>query len=362
MVIRPFESGFASALYAFLATQYPGTPKSDPRYFEWKFARNPLGSSLGGYLVAMDGDAPVGQVATLVDRLRVDGNSHACAWLADLIVSLDHRSHGLVALRLLKELMDRHEVLLVNGVGPAIVPLYEGLKWRRIPGAALTTHYSVIRPGRLARVSARNLPPGLDLLNWPFASWQRLRSWWKSPATECLAELDTSEVQEFLERMEPSLGPTTFRSSRLYAWRFLRRPIGQSIALRLSHAGRMRGLAVGRLLARQGAAGWIEGADIVVDPADGEAFDALVEGLLAAALHYQCDFVRLSLSHPRLVPRLRPPVWIEGEGAGNDVFVYARDRVLQESLARYTWHMSGLIADRVDTGQDELGGAGGHHS
>jgi len=125
------------------------------------------------------------------------------------------------------------------------------------------------------------------------------------------------------------------------------------VAFGLRRDGVLGGLAALRLYERADRR-WAELADVVVDPGDGDGFRQLTGAVVADAVDRGCDVVRASLSHPALLARLRAPRWLRRrEVSMGGVYAHARDRALADRIGAARWHMTGLISDRVDTGEYE---------
>src|SRR4051794_33500999 len=92
MDIVPFQPEAWPQVQAFLRAQYPDGPlKSDPTYFQWKFAGHPDGSALPAYHLATDGGAVVGQLGLQTGRLLIGGKAYPCYSCADLVIAETHR-------------------------------------------------------------------------------------------------------------------------------------------------------------------------------------------------------------------------------------------------------------------------------
>src|SRR3954454_5086444 len=173
--IRTYEPELHGQLLQFLGEHFPGTVKADPRYFQWKFADNPLGSSLDGYYLVLDGDTIVAQMATLKDRVEFEGQQLPFVWLVDLIVTPSHRGRG-IAKRLGVEVGERHELIITNGSGDEATALWEGLKWRRVPDAALTTFTTGIHPSRAPPATRSGMRRVLSVADRPAERYWRART------------------------------------------------------------------------------------------------------------------------------------------------------------------------------------------
>jgi hypothetical protein len=84
----------------------------------------------------------------------------------------------------------------------------------------------------------------------------------------------------------------------------------------------------------------------------------LTAAVAAHAVDAGCDLVRAGVSSSALSTRLRPPRWLRRPAeVGGRVYVRSRDNTLANRITSAQWWMTGLISDRVDTGQFEWSGA-----
>ncbi|MBV8161092.1 MAG: GNAT family N-acetyltransferase, partial [Acidimicrobiia bacterium] len=340
MEIRTYEPDLSNALLRFLDRQFPGTVKADPAYFDWKFAQNPLGSSLGAYYLAVEDGQVVAQVATLVDRLELGDGPLPCAWVVDLMVAPEQRGSGLVGIQLLNTLMRHHDLVLANGMGDEPLRLYEGLGWREVPGATLTTFDLVLRPGRTLAGGSDRLRRTLGVLDRPFGRYRRMTA--RRAAGVQQIDRVPDDVDDLVAAVAPALGPTTYRSSALYRWRFGRQPHGgTSLTFAQRDRDALRGVAVARIF-DNGARRWADVADVVVDPRDRDSLRALLAAVTAAAVEHRCDAVRASVSHPALVSQLRACRWLQRRPRAADrAYVHARDGSVGARITGAQWHMTG---------------------
>jgi hypothetical protein len=360
--IRPLRIEDVSRVLEFRQTHYPASPeKADRQQFDWQFAGHPLGDSLDGYLLAWKGETLVGQLATLRDRLWVDGQWHEVRWLCDLMVAAELRG-GLAPLRLFQAAMQRSELLLAVGAGPAMEPLYRSLGWQRREIAE--TYYLPIHPRallRMAKATGRADESNLDLKSLVAAvaggvlqrvlpgvvrkQQQHARDVICEPLTEFTAEVDA-----FLSQATPQLGITSWRTAESYRWKFLDRPASnwQAWVVRDKGTSEMRGVLTARLVERPELARWLEIVDYVALPEDRSAFGALLCAATEAGLAQKVDFLRLRLSRPEHLKLLPSPWWREHTlPVTDEVFAWNRDATVLKQLAQQPWHLTSLVSDRA---------------
>lgn len=367
MEVRRYEPRYHDELLAFLSRVFAPYPhKSEPPYFEWLFTRNPLGSSLGTYLLLVDGERVVGQIATLRDRVRIDGGWHECVWIVDLIVDPAFRG-GPGVLRLFREAMRGSEIVFTTGVDASILRMFEALRWTR--RSVTRAKFAVLRPGPLlalaggsrggvhAGTALRSALAVADLL-LPVA--QRLGAGARRLASR--GALHVEDVPCFGPALEGDIARLTeqyavaeFRSAAVLNWKFTQRPVGRQQLLVLREpTGAVRGVMVLKWMTRPSVARWIDVADYLAAPNDLAAVRRLTAEAVARAAACDFDFVRMRLSWPEHVRALRRPLWVDHtRPVTDDVFFTSRDPRLREALTSSPWHLTALAADRVDTGRDE---------
>jgi hypothetical protein len=362
LVIRPICTEDLSRVLEFRRTHYSTSPdKGDPQQFDWQFAQHPLGSSLDGYMLAWQGETLIGQLATMRDRLLVDGTWQEVRWLCDLMVAPAERG-GLVALRLFQAAMKRNELLLATGAGSAMEPLYRSLGWRQMQIAK--SYYLPIHPRallRLAKATGREEEANLDLKSLVAAvaggvllrvlpgvvRKQQLHA--QGVICEKLSTINGG-VDVFLAQVAPKLGITPWRSADVYRWKFAAGPESdlQAWFARDRGTSAIRGVLVARLVERPDLARWLEIVDYVAIPEDRTAFMALLCAAMDAGLTQKLDFLRMRLSRPEHVKLLPSPWWREYTlPVTDDVFAWSEDATMLEKLNTQLWHLTSLVSDRA---------------
>lgn len=366
MDVLRYAPRYHDELLAFLGRVFALYPhKSEQPYFEWLFTRNPLGSSLGTYLLLVDGERVVGQIATLRDCVRVDGAWHDCVWIVDLIVDPAFRG-GPGVLRLFREAMRGSEIVFTTGVDASILRIFEALRWTR--RSVTRAKFAVLRPSSLVALADGHggvragaaMRSALAVADRLLPVAQRLGAGARRLASH--GGLHVEEVPRFgpaldddIARLTEQYDVAAFRSAALLNWKFTERPVGrqQLLVLRAS-SGAVRGMMVLKWMVRPSVARWIDVADYLTAPGDLAAVRRLAAEAVARAGACGFDFVRMRLSWPEHARALRRPAWVDHtRPVTDDVFFTSRDPRLRDALASSPWHLTALAADRVDTGRDE---------
>lgn len=361
MNIVPYEPRFRSDLLTFLEREFPDYPrKCEPRYFDWLFGANPLGASLDTYQLLVHDDHVVGQIGTLRTRLRVGDRWVDGRWVVDLVIDPEFRG-GLAARQLFKRAMATAPLVMATGVATHVVPIYNGLGWKRLP--VMRARYCAFRPSRLLALAqtteaAPRTIPGVRL---GVAVADRVLPLAGRMLAAAKRSSDIHEVERFepewdadIDTLSARLCVTEYRSAALLNWKFVERPIGTHRIVVIRSRRGLRGMIVLRWMTRPSVARWVDVVDYLVDPDDHVGFGRLADAALAIASASSVDFVRFRLSHPSHTDLLRPPVWVDHTRPINDdVFVYSADPQLVATLESAPWHLTALASDRSETGRDE---------
>ena len=351
--IVPMTPDWLPRVAAFRARVYPDNRWGhDLGHLRWRFLDAP--SDLPPlYLLAVRGDEILGQWAGLPDRLRAGDQELPVTWMVDLVVAPEHRD-TMAAAALFRAAGATDRLLLAIGATEAVLPFYGVFRWQR--RAIADTFYRVLRPGPAAALAglplegarARLLPVADRLLPWVHRAHARAGG-----EVEPLSVLGP-EIDALCEELRPRLGVHFDRGARWMRWKLEQRPCGHHRVLVLRHpGGRLRGLVVIKLRSRPGVARWAELAELLVDPADGAAFDALADAGTQAALAAGADLVRLRCSLPAHTTRLRPPWWIRRVRSPIDDLFLSPSAEACAPLLAGAWHLTAAASDTVDTGLDE---------
>ncbi|MCB9780222.1 MAG: hypothetical protein H6742_16765 [Alphaproteobacteria bacterium] len=370
MRIIPFEPAWLDRVLALRARTY-GTEGHGhhERYFRWRHLAAP-GGLRPFYLLAVEGEALLGQWAGMVDRLHAaprpgEGRDIDVVWTMDLVVAPEARD-TMAAAALFRGAMTDGRPVLATGVSPDALPFFQGFRWRRM--AVVDTFYRVFRPGRLLALAggpAGGLKAtalgGADAVLprlWQARDRPALPRLWQARDRPALVRVDTlgAEVDALYRDVRERLVVSSVRTAEALRWRLDARPCGahRTLVLRRPDGG-LRGYIVLKLRDRPGIARWGELADFLLDPDDLDGFDALVEGAAAEALALDLDFLRLRTSLPQHGARLRRPWWIRRDRAPmDDLFLWEpRDADVAAALRRRPWFLTSLAGDQVETGLDE---------
>jgi hypothetical protein len=148
------------------------------------FLGNPLarGDREPAQIIATAGDRVIGRIDLLAGQLTVGGVPLPVFWGSSLFVDEEHRSTG-AGLKLLLKMQGLHHTVTACGISPAVVPIYDGLRWTRftMPRYALVLRSrAVVRrflgKGLGARMARPFLDGALRALRIVPAAWSGLRS------------------------------------------------------------------------------------------------------------------------------------------------------------------------------------------
>jgi len=362
--IVPYRPEHRSELLDFLQKQFPQSPqKGVPAFFEWRFAQNPIGSSLDCYHLAIENGRIAGQLGAIRDRIWAMGRWHDCCWLVDLILAQEHRgAASTAAVRLFRTVMKKCPLLLVTGAGPKLFRFYKALRWDYREVAS--TYFAVRRPGPLLALAGETgeprplLKPILPLAGLAMSALQSARRAWRLPFT---AEFEFhrldyfgNETNDLIERLAPTFSVTSFRSSAYLNWKFNQRPEGTHfiVAARRGRGPGIDGYMTIKIMERPPHARWAEIVDFLGEP---RAIDSLLDQAAKWVSQYDVDFLRLRCSLSGHRELLRGPFWIRRNRPVIDgTFFRTEDAELARYLAKEPWHLTSLVSDRTDHGADEF--------
>ncbi len=323
MEVVAYQPQQLSNLLQFLRVQCTANPqKGEPSFFEWRFARNPLGSSLDNHCyLALENNRIIGQLCAIRDRIWALGQWWDCCWLVDLILAPEHCGpHSAAAAGLFHAQMEKCPLLLVTGAGPTLAPFYAAMhcSYRETS----STYFAIRRPGPMLAITrypidSRTLfDTSLQIAGPTMTALQAVHRAWRkfSGSAFEFGPLDIfgDETDDLIERALPSLRVTSYRSAAYLNWKFKSRPIGTHfvIAARRKGYSRIAGYIVVKIMERRPHGRWAEIVDYLADPADPTLFDGLLDHAASRATAFHIGFLRLSCS---LVPHcalLRAPFWI----------------------------------------------------
>ena len=368
MEVVAYQPRHSGELLRFLHAQSPtNLQKGEPSFFEWRFAENPLGSSLDNhYYLAVENNRIIGQLGAIRDRIYALGQWWDCCWLVDLILAPEHRGpHSEAALGLFNAVMEKCPLILVAGAGPKLSPFYAAMHCDYREAGA--TYFSIRHPAAMvaltrdpenSRTLFDTLMPiagtAMSALQASHRVWQKY-----SGSSFEFKPLETfgDETDDLIERALPSLGVTSYRSADYLNWKFKSRPVGTHfvIAARRKGYSRIAGYIAVKIMERLPHGRWAEIVDYLADPADPKLFEGLLDHAVSRAMDFHIEFLRLCCS---LVPHcnlLHAPFWIRHSPTLMDgTFFKTNNSELANCLAKEPWHLTSLVADRTDYGADEF--------
>lgn len=288
VTIERFDGSEKGKILAFLKTAYEGSPRrSDERFWDWHFTRNPLfDSEKTPIWVAKSGDEIVGQLATIPVELKVGDAIHSSVWILDFVVDPKFRRQG-IGKRIVSKAMESYDVLLgVNTHEQHSPELLEGLGWKIVhhvprfhkllfPGAAVR-EISKIKP--LAKIA--------DLGFAPFRPKFEDKNLEKNENLRVIESFD-SDFDELWREASETGKCIVKRDSKMLEWQYLRQPYKKYDVLGFYENEKLRGYIV-LFFRKPDASGAISKAaisDIFYHTDNAEkTVDALIKGALQLCL------------------------------------------------------------------------------
>lgn len=351
--ILPLSSVDASKLAQFLRRSYPESPlKADSTYREWRWQKNPLGSTLENGFFAQKNEEIIGAIGAMRDQIQLDGRGIDAIWLHDLFVDPAHRESPAV-LGLMKACVKSSDVCVVVGANSQMERLYAALGWKC--AGQFEQMFYVIDPAALLRTASADgaeIKPILKLgarVVGPIVKLKRVL------ATRS-AVYDRSDISDSILTASQDLARSMTQqgfilsdhSPEFLRWKLVDRPAGKPFCIRLKDE---KGIAIMREKERPGLAKWLEVVDLLFETPEDAHRLAHAIGHDALASGY--PFVRSRCSLPSAIGACRRAGWMSrAKNFSNNIMVKAKDKEIERDLLG-TWHLTGMASDGTDSGSDE---------
>ncbi len=252
------------------------------RRWRWQYLENPATPPEGPEIwVARDGEALLGQYASMPVRLWWGGREVRSSWGMDVFVSEDARGRG-VGAQLFTAWSGHVEVALGLGLTTSSYGLFKKLEYLDV--GPVPFFQKVLDPVAVAR---RRLGTVLGTLGAPclalvLAVARRERSHPGAKDVEVRrAEGFTSEYDDLWERARGSYAMCVRRDRAYLEWKYARCPHRSYAVHEARRQGALAGFAISRHAPyRDLELGWI--IDVFGDAKDHAAKDALLEAVLAS--------------------------------------------------------------------------------
>jgi GNAT superfamily N-acetyltransferase len=340
LVVRPFAPSDQPAVIALLMSSMGGGPAGviTEEFFHWKHVANPFGVSPG--LVALDQDKIVGVRLFLRWELHAAGVRLRAVRAVDTATHPSFQGRGIfrrLTLDLLHQLEGAGEVELVfNTPNSSSRPGYLKMGWCEV--GTLPVRLGVLRPIRFvtgvrtaaaATATATSAPTssptevGRPLPPSPYESAERVMTEWGR------------QVDELIEESEKPAGFHTPQSANYLRWRYGQAPGLDYRCIVAESAGRLDGVAFGRLR-RRGRLSELTLAEVIVRPGDHRAAGRL----LRAARRSGADHVTLLTTTPELRHAARLTGFITAPGHGLGLTANPRRRLPLDPCEVDSWHLS----------------------
>ena len=359
MLLTEYLPSHRDGLFRFLRRNFPNSPhKANDAYFDWRFARSPLGNSLDKYALLLEGSEVIGQAATIKDQLQIGRNWFDCVWLMDFIMDEAHRG-GLGAVRLVRRIMQTNDIVLVSGAGPHMIKFYTSLKFRKIP--TNRTWYIPLHPGAMV-AATRPMPTWSKPLLWaadqvisPVQNLLSKRLKINSDITIEPGHVESAAMASILDANYLQGVVTNQRSVPLLSWRLEQCPVGQRrvIFARNNKTGDVVGYAALKWFDRPNTWKSIEIVDWIVPPNSPDVWQSIVYYAVQQAANEGLDFVRIRANETlmkNMAPLLAKDVTRESV---DEIYVWSRSPEIADTFTKGPFFFTGLVSDRADYGADE---------
>jgi GNAT superfamily N-acetyltransferase len=343
LVVRPFEPTDQPAVIALLMSSMGGGPAGviTDQFFRWKHQDNPFGVSPG--LVALHDTQVVGVRLFLRWELQADGRHLRAVRAVDTATHPSFQGHGIfrrLTLDLLHQLEAAGEVDLVfNTPNASSRPGYLKMGWSEV--GILPVRLGVARPIRFvtgvrtaaAATATAAAAPGAAPAS-PGAPDRPLPPPPFEPGEQVLTER-ASEIEDLIGEAGRPPGLHTPHSLAYLHWRYAQAPGLDYRGIVTESAGRLDGVAFGRLR-RRGRLNELTLSEVIVRQGDHRS----ARRLLRAAKHSGADHVAVLTGAPGLRHAARATGYLTAPGRGLGLTINPRRPLPLDPCEVKSWHLS----------------------
>jgi GNAT superfamily N-acetyltransferase len=167
--IRQLERRQMSELRDFLKAVYPDDlRKSDPKFLDWYFLRNPnVDPESIPLWITVDNGKIVGQLATILAQLKVGATKTDAIWILEFILLPEYRGKGL-GKKMVTAAQQKYPTMITLGINEASTRVFDSLGWARM--GSICRYHRLLYAGNALRDLANFgfATHGLNLLSAPF--------------------------------------------------------------------------------------------------------------------------------------------------------------------------------------------------
>jgi len=306
--IKQFESADRDALLSFLRLAYPAEPlKGNPTFWTWHFLENPHVSLDNVPLwIVRSGDHVVGQMATILVKLKVGDVEKLALWIIDFFICAEYRGRGL-GKRLMQVARENYcKTMIALGYNKDSEAVLRSHKWVSLGN--INRHHLMLFPGNAKEIA--RLGPVRHLANLIYAPLRPSLSKLSLPADGALREVTQfdSSFDELWRDASVQWPCAVVRSSRFLEWQFMKQPGKKFEVLGYYENDRLMGYIV--LYFRKAEQGEVSNKAAISDLCysarnSQEVIESLLKGALRLALERRVGGLVIDVLDPRVEQKLR---------------------------------------------------------
>lgn len=363
--VRLYETDLKEAYDRFVHRMWPGAGSRGERDATEVVAAE--ADTRAPVVLFVKGGEVIGHLATLPVRLSIAGRTSEAHWVVGLMVVREYRN-GAIAPLLVKKISETIDIGLTLHVEPAVLRIFEGLKWRHV--GVIPQYVRVLNTREVARVFARTgrefLPKGWSwicpaarlgsralvalgtMFFAGFAAVASLSGRHRVGATIVQEQGFDSSYVELAERVEGKFSAWVCRDERYLRSRYGRR-FGNYRLLACREGERLRGYCLVKLKRfvgdpRMGDIRMGTIVDCVFDPDDPGVLDSLVSAAVDLCRSEGMDVVFCTASHREMRRQVRRNGFI---GMRGTLHVAYHDRMggIGVEIPLESWHVMRGDAD-----------------
>jgi len=211
-------------LREFLRTTYPNNQrKSDPRFLNWYFLKNPnVNPESIPLWIAVDNGRIVGQLATIPVELKVGTTKADAIWILEFILLPEYRGRGL-GKQMVIAAQEKYPTMITLGINEASTRVFDSLGWS--PMGSIHRYHKLLYAGNAAgKFSKLGLVRhGLNFLSAPL----RISIGRQGHAAEYEIKHTSTLDPSFDELWTEACNQwpcSVHRDSRFVSWQFVEQP------------------------------------------------------------------------------------------------------------------------------------------
>jgi GNAT superfamily N-acetyltransferase len=307
--IKQFEVSDQDALLSFLRLAYAEEPiKYDAAFWKWHFLENPHAALNDVPLwIVKNGDAVVGQMATIPVRLKVGEDERRALWIIDFILLPEYRGRKL-GKRLMQVARETYcKTMIALGYNSQSEAVLRSHQWVSL--GSINRFHKLLFPGNATKEISR-LAPARHLANLVYAPLRPRVSKLSNFNNGALREVSgfDSSFDELWRDASSQWTCAVVRNSRFLEWQFMKQPFKKYDVVGYYEQDRLLGYVV--LFFRKPERGGVSQKAAISDLCyssenSQEIIDSLLKGALRLAMERRAGSLVVDVLDPRIEQGLK---------------------------------------------------------